>query len=352
MRALAVVAAIALASAPAAAADILGTAQVRTADGALLASAHGGPFLYPQDGSLVSIAKVVATATRVELDGVSMLGGRVHADRVTLGHGRGAAIENLVVDGLVRDPRANALFQLDGSSYLVVSQKAVIGRRTGFVGLRLSVAPGYPGLAQGADVLVGLRERGASAGAQLVSRVVTAAGPWAALGFGAAPSIAGLPVVSEPLLGGLALPAATGIGGRAVAIAAQYLGIPYRWGGASPSSGFDCSGLTMYAYAQLGIHLTHYTGAQIQEGTPVPAALLQPGDLVFFDPGAFGVPGHEGMYVGGGYFIQAPHTGDVVKISPLAAYAKKYVGAVRPYGPTGSGAAVFAASAWRAAVGG
>lgn len=352
MRALAVLAAIALASAPAAAADILGTAQVRTADGLLLASARGGAFLYPQDGSLLSIGQVVATANRVELADVSMLGGRVHADRVILRHGRDALIENLVVDGLVRDPRANALFQLDGSSYLVVSQKAVIGRRTGFVGLRLSVAPGYPGLPQGADVLVGLRERGASPDARLASRVVTASGPWAALGFGAAPSIAGLPVVSEPLLGGLGLPAANGIGGRAVAIAAQYLGIPYRWGGASPSAGFDCSGLTMYVYAQLGIHLTHYTGAQIQEGVPVPPALLQPGDLVFFDPGPFGVPGHEGMYVGGGYFIQAPHTGDVVKISPLQAYAAKYVGAVRPYGPTGSGAAVSAASAWRAAVGG
>jgi cell wall-associated NlpC family hydrolase len=352
MRALAVVAAIAFATAPAAAADILGTAQVRTADGLLLASARAGAFVYPQDGSLISVGKVVATATRVELDDVSMLGGRVHADRVTLRRGRGAAIENLVVDGLVRDPRANALFQLDGSSYLVVSQKAVIGKTTGFVGLRLSVAPGYPGLARGADVLVGLRERGSSSTAQLASRVVTASGPWAALGFGAAPSIAGLPVVSEPLLGGLSLPAGNGIGGHAVAIAAQYLGIPYRWGGASPSSGFDCSGLTMYVYAQLGIHLTHYTGAQIQEGTPVPTALLQPGDLVFFDPGAFGVPGHEGLYVGDGFFIQAPHTGDVVKVSPLAAYAQKYVGAVRPYGPTGSGAAVSVAFAWRAAAGG
>jgi cell wall-associated NlpC family hydrolase len=159
---------------------------------------------------------------------------------------------------------------------------------------------------------------------------VTAAGPWASLGFGAAPSIGSFPIVTEPLLGGM-LPPANGIGGRAVALAAQFLGIPYRWGGASPETGFDCSGLTMYVYAQLGIHLSHYTGAQMQEGVPVPPEALQPGDLVFFDAGAFGVPGHEGMYVGGGLFIQAPHTGDVVKISPLAAYANRYVGAVRPY---------------------
>jgi cell wall-associated NlpC family hydrolase len=334
MRAFAVVAAIALALllGEPAAADILGTAQVRTADGALLAAARNGPFAYPANGSLLSIGKVAATENRVDLESVSMLGGRIHAGRVRLRHGRSAVIEGLVVDGLRRDARPNALFQLDGSSYLVVSQKAIIGKKSGFVGLRLSVAPGYPGAPRGAQVLVGLRERGNMGTADLASRVVTAAGPWAALGFGAAPSIAGLPVVSEPLLGAAGLPPASGVGGRAVAIAAQYLGIPYRWGGASPDQGFDCSGLTMFAYAQLGIHLTHYTGAQIHEGTPVPPSALQPGDLVFFDPAAFGVPGHEGMYVGGDLFIHAPHTGDVVRISRLSSYAKRYVGAVRPYG--------------------
>jgi cell wall-associated NlpC family hydrolase len=330
LRLAAVLAAIALVVAPAAAADILGTAQVRTADGALLAAARDGSFVYPQNGSLLSVGYVRTAPGRVELDDVSMLGGRVHADRVTLRQGREARIQGLVVDGLLRDAHPNALYQLDGSSYLVVSQKAVIGKTSGYVGLRLSVAPGYPGAARGAQILVGLRERASSRKATVVSRVVTAAGPWASLGFGSAPSIAGLPVVTEPIGTGL-LPAASGIGGKAVAIAAQYLGIPYRWGGASPLAGFDCSGLTMYVYAQLGISLTHYTGAQIRQGTPVPPDALAPGDLVFFDAGPFGVPGHEGMYIGGGMFIQAPHTGDVVRISSLASYAKRYVGAVRPY---------------------
>jgi cell wall-associated NlpC family hydrolase len=329
MRALVVAAALALATAPAAAADVLGTAQVRTADGALLASAVDGTFAYPQNGSLLSIGRVSAGSGRVLLEDVSMLGGRVHADRVALRAGGRARVEGLVVDGLLRDARANSLYHLDGSSYLVVSQKAVIGRKTGFVALRLSVAPGYPGVARGADVVVGLRERGA-AQKELASRVVTAGGPWIALGFGDAPSIAGQPVVTEPLSGGLLAPA-NGIGGQAIALAAQFLGVPYRWGGASPTGGFDCSGLTMYVYAQLGISLTHYTGAQIHEGTPVPPSALAPGDLVFFDPGAFGVPGHEGIYAGRGLFIQAPHTGDVVKVSTLASYAKRYVGAVRPY---------------------
>lgn len=331
MRVLAFMVAIALVWAPEAAADILGTAQIRTADGRLLAAAAGnGSFTYPWDGSVLSIGKVLATETRVELDDVSMLGGRVHADRVMIRHGRRAAISGLVVQGLLRDASSNALFQLDTGSYLVVSQKAVIGKKTGYVGLRLSVETGYPGVPSGAQVLVGLRERGNVSTNQLASRVVTAAGPWASLGFGAAPTIAGLPVITEPLLAG-ALPAANGIGGRAVAIAAQYLGVPYRWGGESPLTGFDCSGLTMYVYGQLGVPLTHYTGAQLREGKPVPPQALQPGDLVFFDPGAFGIPGHEGMYIGGGLFIHAPHTGDVVKISSLNQYARRYVGAVRPY---------------------
>jgi cell wall-associated NlpC family hydrolase len=329
MRAFVLAAAIALVGAPTAAADILGTAQVRTSDGKLLAAARDGAFAFPSDGSVLSIGQVHASQNRVELEDVSMLGGRVHADRVTIRHGRRAQIEGLVVQGLLRDAGANALYQLDTGSYLVVSQKAVIGHKTGYVGLRLSVSTGYPGVARGAQLLVGLRERGSEAANQLASRVVTAAGPWASLGFGAPPTIAGLPVVTEPLLG--VLPPANGIGGRAVAIAARYLGVPYLWGGASPLTGFDCSGLTMFAYAQVGIHLSHYTGAQFHEGAPVPPTALQPGDLVFFDAGAFGVPGHEGMYIGGGLFIHAPHTGDVVRISSLSEYAKRYVGAVRPY---------------------
>jgi hypothetical protein len=329
MRAFVLAAAIALVAAPTAAADILGTAQVRTSDGTLLAAAKGRSFSYPSDGSVLSIGKVRTTENRVDLEDVSMLGGRVHADRVTIRHGRRAQIEGLVVQGLLRDASANALYQLDTSSYLVVSQKAVIGDKTGYVGLRLSVATGYPGVPSGAQLLVGLRERGNESTSQLASQIVTAAGPWASLGFGAAPTIAGLPAVTEPLLS--VLPPANGLGGRAVAIATRYLGVPYLWGGASPLTGFDCSGLTMFAYAQVGIHLTHYTGAQFHEGRPVPPTALEPGDLVFFDAGAFGVPGHEGMYIGGGLFIQAPHTGDVVRISSLSAYANRYVGAVRPY---------------------
>ena len=114
--------------------------------------------------------------------------------------------------------------------------------------------------------------------------------------------------------------------GGVVGIAMRYLGVPYRWGGASPSSGFDCSGFTMYVYAQVGVSLPHNAAMQYGLGTPVSRSQLAPGDLVFFN----GL-GHMGMYIGGGQFIHAPHTGDVVKISSLSDswYARTYVGARR-----------------------
>jgi cell wall-associated NlpC family hydrolase len=113
--------------------------------------------------------------------------------------------------------------------------------------------------------------------------------------------------------------------GGVVGIAMRYLGVPYVWGGASPS-GFDCSGFVMYVYAQLGVGLPHYTGAQWNSGVPVSRDQLQAGDLVFFN----GL-GHVGIYIGGGQFIHAPHTGDVVKISSLGEswYAATYDGARR-----------------------
>ena len=114
--------------------------------------------------------------------------------------------------------------------------------------------------------------------------------------------------------------------GGVVGIAMRYLGIPYRWGGSSPTSGFDCSGFVMYVYAQVGVSLPHNAAAQYGHGTSVSKSDLQPGDLVFFN----GL-GHNGIYIGGGQFIHAPHTGDVVKISSLGDswYTATWYGAKR-----------------------
>jgi cell wall-associated NlpC family hydrolase len=113
--------------------------------------------------------------------------------------------------------------------------------------------------------------------------------------------------------------------GGVVGIALQYLGTPYVWGASGPGA-FDCSGFTSYVYAQVGVSLPHNAAAQYSYGAPVSRDQLQPGDLVFFD----GL-GHVGLYIGGGQFVHAPHTGDVVKISSMydSWYSATYVGARR-----------------------
>lgn len=98
-----------------------------------------------------------------------------------------------------------------------------------------------------------------------------------------------------------------------VAYASNFLGTPYQWGGNGPST-FDCSGFVKYVYAHFGVSLPRVASDQQQVGTAVSESNLQPGDLVFF-----GYPAHHvGIYVGNGCYINAPHTGDVVKVSSLS----------------------------------
>lgn len=129
-------------------------------------------------------------------------------------------------------------------------------------------------------------------------------------------SSASQPTVSIPTNGSVA--------SIAIAAAQSQLGVPYVWGGASPGGGFDCSGLTMWAYAQAGVSLPHYTVSQEQVGRVVPLSQIQPGDLVFY----WGA-GHVALYVGGGSVIHAPHTGDVVRYGSLYMGTPELV--VRPY---------------------
>ncbi|HEX3225187.1 MAG TPA: C40 family peptidase [Gaiellaceae bacterium] len=125
----------------------------------------------------------------------------------------------------------------------------------------------------------------------------------------------------------------TPTGQAAVAIAMNYLGVPYRWGGAVPTTGFDCSGLVRFVYAQLGINLVHYAASQFAAFPKLSPAQLQPGDLVFFEPKMDG-PGHVGLYIGNDQMIEAPHTGALVRIASVSGAAAQlgFLGAVRPYG--------------------
>lgn len=125
-----------------------------------------------------------------------------------------------------------------------------------------------------------------------------------------------------------------------VAYAYNFLGDPYVWGDSGEiftqadinryrntshdltgmekllgRQAFDCSGLTMYVYAHFGIHLTRTTYTQIHEGTPVDRSSLKPGDLIFF--GTYSDPHHVGMYVGNNCYIEAPYSGEVVRVSSL-----------------------------------
>lgn len=102
------------------------------------------------------------------------------------------------------------------------------------------------------------------------------------------------------------------LGVQALKIAMTKIGDAYVWGGSGPSV-FDCSGLVMWAYAQLGISLPHYTGAQWNSGVHVSRSQLQPGDLVFFYPGI----SHVGIYVGNGFMLDAPTFGIPVGIHPV-----------------------------------
>jgi cell wall-associated NlpC family hydrolase len=120
-------------------------------------------------------------------------------------------------------------------------------------------------------------------------------------------------------------PVVRGSGGAAVAVQWAYkeLGKPYVYGAAGPDA-FDCSGLTQYVWAKAGVYLSHYTGAQWNEGQHVSRDQLQPGDLVFFGSDLH----HMGLYIGNGQMIEAPHTGAYVRI---ASYDRPdYAGAVRP----------------------
>jgi cell wall-associated NlpC family hydrolase len=120
----------------------------------------------------------------------------------------------------------------------------------------------------------------------------------------------------------VSIPTANTVGAQALQAALTKAGDPYVWGAAGPGE-FDCSGLVVWAYAQEGIALPHYTGSLWNSGVHVARSDLEPGDLVFF----FSDISHVGIYIGDGMMIDAPNFGVPVHVEPV--YWSAYVGAVR-----------------------
>jgi len=120
----------------------------------------------------------------------------------------------------------------------------------------------------------------------------------------------------------ITIPTADTVGAQALQAALSRRGDPYVWGAAGPGE-FDCSGLVVWAFAQEGITLPHYTGDLWNSGVHIPRADLEPGDLVFF----FADISHVGIYLGDGLMIDAPDFGETVRVEPV--YWAAYVGAVR-----------------------
>jgi peptidoglycan DL-endopeptidase CwlO len=112
------------------------------------------------------------------------------------------------------------------------------------------------------------------------------------------------------------------LGAQALRFAEEKIGDPYVWGGAGPND-FDCSGLVMWAYEQVGIQLDHFTGDQWNEGEPISRSQLQPGDLLFF----FADISHVALYVGGNLMLDAPTFGQPVQIQAI--FWNAFVGARR-----------------------
>jgi cell wall-associated NlpC family hydrolase len=313
-----------------------------------------GPSGYPASASVVAFTSATVsgstcTSTTLSLAAVSMFGGVVTASSVEATDGKGT-VASLEIDGSTVSATAGQTVPVESWGQLTLGEK--VGRLRAPLVLRLLQA--HDGLLAGTRIALAF-----SAGTQPVlkpgkhhpSPSTHNAHKTRAAGSRQHAKNAtkktkkrrrrqpskpppDYPATPSPLTAGGGLTDAAQ-DNPVISIAMQYLGVPYQWGGARPKTGFDCSGLVQYVFAQLGVPLVHYAAAQWHSpgGVWVPPDRLQAGDLVFFigSDGTRKAPGHVGIYIGDGYLIDAPHTGTFVRIDSLNEHklANQYVGARR-----------------------
>lgn len=314
-----------------------------------------GPSAYPAPASVVAFGSSTAggstcTSESVSLASVSLFDGAVTATNVQATNGHGT-VTGLEIDGTAVSAAAGQTLSVDGWGQLTLGGK--VGRLTAPLVLRLLQA--RDSLPAGTSILVSF-----AADAQAVTKPRTTHHPSQAThqktnAAGSqkdaktasktkknrrrqpAKPPPDFPATANPFLTSGALGTAAKHN-AIVSTAMQYLGIPYTWGGASPKTGFDCSGLVTYVFGKLGVSLPHYAASQwySPDAVWVRPSRLQAGDLVFFtgSDGTRKMPGHVGIYVGDGYLIDAPHTGSFVRVDSLDArwFANNYVGAKRIVG--------------------
>jgi cell wall-associated NlpC family hydrolase len=296
-----------------------------------------GPSAYPSSRSVLAFDSAASSGSTcrsagVSLSSVSLFDGVVTASSVQATDGRGTAT-SLAINGSAVTAVAGGTLPVDGWGQLTLG--ATVGRVRAPLVLRLLQA--HDSLPAGTAVVVALA---ASARPRPVDHQQAPAQHKQATG--SSRSRKQLRQARKPPPDFPAAPNPFTVGGGftdaardnpVVSIAMRYLGVRYQWGGASPATGFDCSGLVQYVFGKLGVSLPHYAASQWYSPDAVWVApnRLQPGDLVFFtgSDGTRKAPGHVGIYVDDGYIIDAPHTGSFVRIDSLSEpkLADEYVGA-------------------------
>ena len=281
---------------------------------------------YPGAASLITsrdVAQLVERAALLEAAGAHR---STVLDRVTVLQAQAAE-----ADALARTALAAAeVLREQAAAALAVAQAAELSARSQASALAARRAAVEAELAQAQQALVALV--GERAAADVAARSTAAARP------APAPAASPAPVLVGERAGAGSVSATA----TAIAAAQAYLGTTYAWGGGGSFGpgwgippddgvfGFDCSGLTQYAYAQAGIVIPRNSRAQYRASPKVEADDLQAGDLVFWatEPADPDTIHHVGLYLGDGRVLHAPQSGDVVKVSAM--WWRSYAGAVRP----------------------